>query len=79
MGTDIVFKLCSITPKREHRVCTWASQAGAAFSNPSTSELARDCEKTSLIRRADGTAALRAGSFRRKYGVVLGLPSGEMF
>lgn len=53
--------------------CAWTSQAGVAFSNPSTSELARDCENTSLIRRADGPAALRAVIFGRKYGVVLGL------
>ena len=31
-----------------------ASQAGAAFSNPSTSELARDSENTSLTRSASG-------------------------
>ncbi len=38
-----------------------AGQAGAAFSNPSTSELARDSESTSPIRSADGPAsALRA-------------------
>ena len=59
--------------------CAWASQAGAVLSNPSTSELARDCENTSLIRRADGPAALRAEIFGRKYGVALGLPSREMF
>ena len=59
--------------------CAWTIQTGAAFSNPSTSELARDCENTSLIRRADRPAALRAVIFGRKYGVVLGLPSGEMF
>jgi hypothetical protein len=51
----------------------WADQAGVAFSNPSTSELARHCENTSLIRRADRPAALRAVIFGRKYGVVLGL------
>jgi hypothetical protein len=28
----------------------WTGQAGVAFSNPSTSELARDCENTSFIR-----------------------------
>ena len=28
----------------------WSSQAGAAFSNPFTSELARDCKNTSLTR-----------------------------
>jgi GT2 family glycosyltransferase len=33
-----------------------ARQAGAAFSNPSTSELARDSENTSPIRSADGPA-----------------------
>jgi hypothetical protein len=30
--------------------CAWADQAGDVFSNPCTSELARDCENTSLIR-----------------------------
>jgi glycosyltransferase involved in cell wall biosynthesis len=36
-----------------------ASQAGAEFSNPSTSELARDCENTSLNRSAiDPASAL---------------------
>jgi hypothetical protein len=34
----------------------WASQAGAAFSNPFTSELALDCENTSLTRFASGPA-----------------------
>jgi hypothetical protein len=34
-----------------------AGQAGAAFSNPSTSELARDSENTSLIRSADAPAS----------------------
>jgi hypothetical protein len=30
--------------------------AGAAFSNPFTSELARDCENTALSRSASGPA-----------------------
>jgi hypothetical protein len=34
----------------------WASQVGAAFSNPFTIELARDCENTSLTRFASGPA-----------------------
>ena len=39
----------------------WASQAGAAFSNPSTSELARDSETTSPTRSASAPAeAMRA-------------------
>jgi hypothetical protein len=58
--------------------CAWTIQTGVAFSNTSTSELARDCENTSLIRRADGPAALRTGIFGRKYGVVLGLPSRDV-
>jgi glycosyltransferase involved in cell wall biosynthesis len=37
--------------------------AGAAFSNPSTSELARDSETTSLIRSADASASLPATSY----------------
>ena len=36
---------------------------GAAFSNPSTSELARDSETTLLIRSADATASLPATSY----------------
>jgi hypothetical protein len=53
--------------------CASTGQARVAFSNPSTSELARDCENTSLIRRADGPAALRAGIFGREYEIPLGL------
>ena len=37
--------------------------SGAAFSNPSTSELARDSETTLLIRSADATASLPATSY----------------
>jgi glycosyltransferase involved in cell wall biosynthesis len=40
-----------------------AGQAGAAFSNPFTSELARNCENTSLIRTAEGSASLPATSY----------------
>ena len=67
-----------------------ARQAGAAFSNPSTSELARDSENTSPIRSADGPAeALDArrstldagpGNFVPE-GPVLqarGLPKGDL-
>ena len=39
-----------------------AGQVGAAFSNPSPSELVRDYEKTSLIRCADGPASSPATS-----------------
>ena len=39
-----------------------AGQAGAAFSNPFTSELARDCENTSRSRSASGPASLPATS-----------------
>jgi hypothetical protein len=47
------------------------SQAGAAFSNPSTSELARDSENISLTRSASGPAsALRADEDRRSEIVV---------
>ena len=43
-----------------------AGQAGAVFSNPFTSELARDCENTSRNRSAIGPAsALRADEDRR--------------
>ena len=40
----------------------WASQAGAAFSNPSTSQLARDCENTSPARSASGPSSSPATS-----------------
>ena len=39
-----------------------AGQAGAAFSNPSPSELMQDSENTSLIRSAGGPASLHATS-----------------
>ncbi len=51
-----------------------AGQAGAAFSNPSTSELARDSENTSLTRSASGPAsALDAG--RSTLDLVLEAPN----
>jgi phenylacetate-coenzyme A ligase PaaK-like adenylate-forming protein len=40
-----------------------AGQAGTAFSNPSTSELARDSKNTSLLRSASGPASLPATSY----------------
>jgi peptidoglycan/LPS O-acetylase OafA/YrhL len=40
-----------------------AGQAGAAFSNPSASQLARDSENTSLIRSADTPSSLPATSY----------------
>ena len=40
-----------------------AGQAGAVLSNPSTSELARDSENTSLTRSASGPASLPATSY----------------
>jgi glycosyltransferase involved in cell wall biosynthesis len=40
-----------------------ASQAGAAFSNPSTSQLARDCENTSPTRSPNGPASSPATSY----------------
>jgi hypothetical protein len=40
-----------------------ASQAGAAFSNPSTNELARDSKNTSLTRSASGPAFSPATSY----------------
>lgn len=51
-----------------------AGQAGAAFSNPSTSELARDSENTSLTHFASGPAsALDAG--RSTLDLVLEAPN----
>ena len=40
-----------------------ANQAGAAFSNPSASQFARDSENTSLIRSADTPSSLPATSY----------------
>ena len=42
---------------------TVASQAGATFSNPSTSELSRDCENTSRTRSASAPASSPATSY----------------
>ena len=44
------------TDKTEAQGGAWASQAGAAFSNPSTSQLAQDCENTSPTRSASAPA-----------------------
>ena len=44
------------TDKAEAQGGAWASQVGAAFSNPFTSELARDCENTSPSHFASGPA-----------------------
>ncbi len=47
----------------------WASQAGAAFSNPFTIELARDCENTSLTRFASAPALAAEQSLRNSEGL----------
>ena len=65
----------------------WASQAGAAFSNPFTIELARDCENTSLTRFASGPAfrALREMKklprigVQKKHGARLACRDSEVF
>ena len=44
------------TDKTEAQGGAWTSQAGAAFSNPSTSQVARDCENTSPTRSASDPA-----------------------
>lgn len=49
-----------------------AGQAGAAFSNPSPSELMQDSENTSLIRSAGGPASLPATSYSPP--ITTGLP-----
>ncbi len=72
------------TDKAEAQGGAWASQAGAAFSNPFTSELARDCENTSPSRSASGPAFSRAArdewdGEREGHRVAVGLPIGEMF
>ena len=46
-----------IPTKSGKRGCAWASQAGAAFSNSSTSELARDSESTLRTRSTSGPAS----------------------
>ena len=58
------------TTKSNYTECTevkagarLAGQAGAAFSNPSASQLARDSENTSLIRSADTPSSLPATSY----------------
>ena len=47
----------------EEAVLSLGKPSGAAFSNPSTSELARDSENTSLIRSADDPASLPATGY----------------
>ena len=51
------------TDKNKEAGARLAGQAGAAFSNPFTSELARDSENTSLTRSASGPASLTATSY----------------
>ena len=53
------------TDKTEAQGGAWASQAGPAFSNPSTSQLARDCENTSPTRSASDPASSLATSYSR--------------
>jgi hypothetical protein len=65
------------TKGRKAQGYAWASQAGAVFSNPFASELARDSEIPSLICSANGPAlSLRAEIVGRKCGVALGLQAG---
>jgi glycosyltransferase involved in cell wall biosynthesis len=52
------------TDKTEAQGGAWASQAGAVFSNPSTSQLARDCENTSPTCSANGPAEVMRGETR---------------
>lgn len=56
----------------EKAVLRLASQAGAAFSNPSTSELARDSENTSLTRSASGPALARIAPEDRRLKIEAG-------
>ena len=72
------------TDKAEEQGRAWTSQAGAEFSNPFTSKLARNCENTSLSRSASGPAFSRFArddwdGEREEHRVALGSPSGEMF
>jgi hypothetical protein len=50
------------TDKNKEAGARLAGQAGAAFSNPSASQLARDSENTPLIRSADTPSSLPATS-----------------
>jgi hypothetical protein len=56
----------------EKAVLRLASQAGAAFSNPSTSELVRDSENTSLTRSASGPALARIAPEDRRLKIEAG-------
>ena len=75
------------TDKAEAQGGTWASQAGAAFSNLFTSELARDCEIASLTHFASGPAfrALREMKklprigVQKKYGARPACRDSEVF
>ena len=63
--------------------CTWASHAGDAFSNPSTSKLLRDSENTSPNRSAVGPANsedLKLNSYKLKTPpqVLKGLVVGRL-
>jgi len=80
---------CRKAARRVRRVGTSESNKAEAvlgraklalcFQIPPQASLHGITEIPSLIRCADGPAALRAGISRRKCGVALGLPSGEMF
>ena len=55
---------------RDTRGYAWTSQAGAALSNPSTSQLARDCEKP-IAHLATQMALLRPEIFLKNTGLRL--------
>ena len=61
----------------------WASQAGAAFSNPFSSALARNCENSASTRSASTTAfALEPRLWSldsRRHMVAVDLSSGGIF
>ena len=62
---------------RETQGYAWASQAGAGFSNPFASELARNSETPSLILLRKWPYDASSEIFGRKDGVTLGLQAGR--
>ena len=60
---------------RDTRGYAWTSQAGAALSNPSTSQLARDCEKP-IAHLATQMALLRPENFLKNNGLHLACKAG---
>jgi hypothetical protein len=62
---------------RDTRGYAWTSQAGAALSNPSTSQLARDCEKP-IAHLATQMALLRPEIFLKNTSLRLFSKRGDV-